>query len=155
SALQDHDWIMPRHGGAAAPEDLVQAFWIATLAYHVLNGFIYGARAALFIDVTRPSIAATQFAAYMALTNLSNPYISLCQGLSIEHCGSPRTLLIDPPLGMSSLVFLPMMRRAPSAGAQDTSASMRARARGTALVLGLACLAWLPCVLVKGDATSG
>jgi PAT family beta-lactamase induction signal transducer AmpG len=32
---------------------------------------MYGTRAAIFMDVTRPAVAATQFTAYMALLNFS------------------------------------------------------------------------------------
>ena len=102
-------WVMPRHGGAA-PAGLVQAFWVACLVYHLFFGLIYGARAALFIDLTRPAVAATQFAVYMALTNLSIAYSQVWQGFAAAHWGYPNTLLVDAFAGLACLVFLPWMK---------------------------------------------
>ncbi len=107
--LQAAGWVMPRHGGAASA-DLVQAFWVACLVYHLFFGLIYGARAALFIDLTRPAVAATQFAVYMALTNLSIAYSQVWQGFAASHWGYPNTLLIDAIVGLACLVFLPWMK---------------------------------------------
>lgn len=139
-ALQQHGWVMPS-SGRQAPAELVRAFWIATLTYHLANGLIYGARAALFMDVTKPTVAATQFAVFMALTNLSIAYSSVWQGIAVESWGYPRTLLVDALFGLSSMIFLPMMRKA---GPADTDQHAALRARRVALVLGLGCWAWLP-----------
>src|SRR6185503_11116976 len=73
--MQQHGWIMPvdiklpnRPIPAAA---VVQAFWAAVMVYSVFQGLMYGTRTALFMDVTTPRVAATQFTAYMALLNLA------------------------------------------------------------------------------------
>ncbi|HEY4083497.1 MAG TPA: MFS transporter [Burkholderiaceae bacterium] len=113
--LQAAGWVMPRHGDAApaalaAPSALVHSFWLACLAYHLFFGLIYGARAALFIDLTQPSVAATQFAVYMALTNLSIAYSQFWQGQAAARWGYPTTLLIDSVVGLACLVFLPWMK---------------------------------------------
>lgn len=105
-----------RHGwapGQAAPATLITAFWIAALAYHLVFGFIYGARAALFIDITQPAVAATQFAAYMALTNLSIAYSAVWQGYAVKHWGYAATLGLDSLVGLASLIFLPLLRTKP------------------------------------------
>jgi PAT family beta-lactamase induction signal transducer AmpG len=109
-ALQHHGWAP----GQAAPADLVTAFMAAVVGYQGLFGFIYGARVAVFIGITQPAVAATQFAAYMALTNLSITYSVVWQGHAVEQWGYAVTLGIDALVGLVGLLVLPFLRPAPS-----------------------------------------
>lgn len=104
--LQRHGWVP----GQAAPAPLVTAFFAAVLAYHLLFGFIYGARVALFMGITQPAVAATQFAAYMALTNLSITYSVVWQGYAVKHWGYAATLGADALAGLACLLLLPLLR---------------------------------------------
>lgn len=146
--LTQHGWIMPVSATAAnrpaVPATLVTALWIATLAYSVFQGLMYGTRSAIMMDVTNPKVAATQFTAYMALMNLAISYSATWQGIAIEAWGYPNTMLVDGILGLACLVFLPWMKRldGPSASFADERGPQRAR--GLALALGLLCLAWWP-----------
>ena len=70
---------------------------------------MYGTRAALFMDVTTPAVAATQFTAYMALLNFVIQYSARWQGLALERWGYPTTLLIDGAIGLLSLTLLPLV----------------------------------------------
>jgi len=143
--LQQHGWVMPVPQGAAdrpvPAAALVAALWIATLTYSVALGLMYGTRSAIFMDVTNPAVAATQFTAYMALLNLSIAYSATWQGIAIEALGYPDTMLIDAIVGLLCLALLPWIRTVrgnqPDGGAPT-------RARVSALVLGLACISWLP-----------
>ena len=114
--MQEAQWIMPVDVGAAdRPEPtaaLVAAFWIAVLVFSAFQGLFYGVHTALFMDVTTPAVAATQFTAYMALTNLAITYSAWWQGLSIERWGYPVTLALDAAFGLVSLVLLPLMKPA-------------------------------------------
>ena len=111
--LQGAGWIFPvdttdpnRPIAAAA---IFTAFWIAVLVYSWFNGLMYGTRTALFMDITNPAVAATQFTAYMALLNLSISLSAKWQGWSIEAFGYPVTLVADAfvgLLGLGILVFL-------------------------------------------------
>jgi PAT family beta-lactamase induction signal transducer AmpG len=126
--MQQHGWIMPVDVTLAdrpipAPA-LVSMFWSMVIAYSVFQGLMYGTRTALFMDITTPAVAATQFTAYMALLNFSISYTANWQGMSIERFGYPITLLIDSVAGLLCIVLLPWMalkRRdagvTPSAGA--------------------------------------
>lgn len=107
--LQRQGWAP---GQAAAPA-LVTAFMAAVLAYNALFGFIYGARVAVFIGITQPAVAATQFAAYMALTNLSITYSLVWQGYAVKHWGYAATLGLDALVGLSCLLVLPFLRPKP------------------------------------------
>jgi MFS transporter, PAT family, beta-lactamase induction signal transducer AmpG len=104
--LQRHGWIP----GQAASQALVTAFTVAVVVYHLLFGFIYGARVALFMGITRPAVAATQFAAYMALTNLSLAYSVVWQGHAVQRWGYAATLGLDAVVGLSCLFLLPLLR---------------------------------------------
>jgi PAT family beta-lactamase induction signal transducer AmpG len=106
-------WIMPvamtTTNRPLAPEALVTAFWIACLTYAVFNGLMYGTRTALFMDVTTPAVAATQFTAYMALLNYVINYSARWQGLAVERWGYPITLTIDGMVGLLSMALLPFI----------------------------------------------
>ena len=144
--LIEHQWIFPAAQSAGAvkrvaPAALVSAVWTATLLYAVANGLMYGTRSAIFMDVTNPAVAATQFTAYMAMMNLAISYSATWQGIAIEALGYPKTLLIDAITGPLCLLLLPLIKTS-SSPSGDGGGSGRARA--LALALALACLAWLP-----------
>lgn len=106
-------WIMPMALDAPnRPEvapGLLAAFWTACLAHAVFNGLMYGTRTALFMDVTTPAVAATQFTAYMSLLNLVIQFSARWQGLALERWGYPTTLTIDGAVGLLCLALLPFM----------------------------------------------
>jgi len=142
--LQKYGWVMPvdttAAGRPAAPAALVMALWVATLTYGVAQGLMYGTRSAIMMDVTNPAVAATQFTAYMALMNLAIAYSSIWQGIAAEALGYPTTLLIDAITGLLCIALIPWMKSV-RGNAPDGGGPWRARL--TAGVLGLACLAWL------------
>ncbi|MBC7602675.1 MAG: MFS transporter [Ramlibacter sp.] len=138
--LQNAGYVMPRTPGGAPMRDLLTTLWIATMAYAVFQGLMYGTRAAIMMDVTNPRVAATQFTAYMAMMNLAISMAASWQGVAIEAWGYPTTLLVDAILGPLCCLLLPFMKRQTSG---YTDAFANARARNTAVVLGLLCLSWL------------
>jgi PAT family beta-lactamase induction signal transducer AmpG len=99
------------------------------------------------MDVTNPAVAATQFTAYMALLNLNIAYSATWQGIAIEAIGYPNTMLIDAIFGLACLLLLPWIRTV-RGNQPDGGAPLRARV--SALILGLACIAWLPYRLGQG-----
>jgi len=118
--MHAHGWVMPVAKGAArppVPDELPAALWIASLAFAVPQGLMYGTRTALFMDVTTPKIAATQFTAYMALLNLSIALSARWQGWAAERWGYPRTLALDAALAFVALPLLRWMR--PPGGEAD------------------------------------
>lgn len=143
--LVEHHWIFPSGmGGTAkrvAAPALVTAVWVATLLYAVAQGLMYGTRSAIFMDVTNPAVAATQFTAYMAMMNLAIAYSATWQGIAIEALGYPKTLLIDALTGLLCLAVLPFIKPASNPLGDGGGA---ARARALAGGLALMCLAWLP-----------
>ncbi len=106
-------WIMPvdpQWRDRPVPSGvLLSAFWTACLAFAVFQGLMYGTRSALFMDITTPAVAATQFTAYMAMMNLVISYSATWQGYAIEAWGYPMTLTLDAVAGLVCLVCLPFM----------------------------------------------
>jgi PAT family beta-lactamase induction signal transducer AmpG len=112
-AMQHAGWIMPvppnQPGRAIPAHALLVAFWATVLVYNVFQGLYYGVRAALFMDITTPRVAATQFTAYMAMQNLVIGYSARWQGWLVELWGYPRTLVVDCVFGLVGIVLLPLM----------------------------------------------
>jgi PAT family beta-lactamase induction signal transducer AmpG len=135
--------VMPKPAGARTLEPvLVQAMWIATMAYNVFMGLQYGTRTAAMMDVTNPRVAGTQFTAYMALSNVAIATSASWQGIAIDAWGYPITLLIDAAVGLLGLALLPLLKPTPAGAVQHADAPAQ-RARSLALGLALACLAWM------------
>ncbi|MEM7165736.1 MAG: MFS transporter, partial [Planctomycetota bacterium] len=116
--LHSYGWIFPvvdpeTIDRAATPSALITSLWAATLAFAVFQGLMYGTRTALFMDVCKPAVAATQFTAYMALLNLVLSYSAAWQGWAIAKYGYPTTLMIDAAIGLIGLSLLPLMRPQP------------------------------------------
>jgi len=112
--------------------------------YSFANGLMYGARAALFMDVSNPRVAATQFTAYMALFNLAISYSATWQGISIEAWGYPATMLIDALYGLVFIAVLPLTRKRAGDPEGFVDALGPGRARALARALSILCLVWLP-----------
>ncbi|HKX41834.1 MAG TPA: MFS transporter, partial [Burkholderiaceae bacterium] len=146
--LARYGWVMPVEVTAAhrptVPPALLFAFWVGTLVYNVFNGLMYGTRSAIFMDVTNPRVAATQFTAYMALLNLNISYSATWQGIAIEAWGYPRTMLIDALFGLLCLALLPWMTRGKLADTVWSDEHAGRRARTIAAVLALGCFVWVP-----------
>ncbi len=110
-----HGWNMPLRkeelGKVAVPGALVTAYWVLTLAYSIPQGLAYGVKSAVFMDVTNPAVAATQFTAYMALSNLAISYSAKWMGWAAERWGYPQTLLVDAAIGTLCLLCLPFMMK--------------------------------------------
>jgi len=124
-SMKEYGWLHPiapslPHRPVPAVA-LVQIFWASVLVYNVFQGLYYGIRAALFMDVTTPRVAATQFTAYMALMNWAIAYSATWQGWAVEHWGYPLTLTADALFGLVCLACLPFMKPAAKAAMSPPS----------------------------------
>jgi PAT family beta-lactamase induction signal transducer AmpG len=122
--------IMPvdvAHGGAVLDTHVVNTFWTMCILFNFANGLTYGSSTALYMDITTPAVAATQFTAYMALNNLVTTYTSTWQGQSITHFGYPITLGLDATAGLICIFVLPWLgvlrTREPRAEMETVAAS--------------------------------
>ena len=125
-------WIMPvdlKTPNRPHPSTvLVVTYWATVIVYNVFQGLYYGIRTALYMDITIPAVAATQFTAYMALLNLCISYTAWWQGHAVEALGYPLTLVLDCVFGMSALVLLPLMRPRRTPATATAAATSRATA---------------------------
>ena len=123
-------WIMPIDINAPnRPHPstlLLYTFWATVIVYNVFQGLYYGIRTALYMDITTPAVAATQFTAYMAMLNLCISYTSWWQGYAVERIGYPSTLLVDSVVGLFGLLLLPLMK--PSKANAPTATAVAATA---------------------------
>lgn len=144
--MQAAGWIMPRAvgpGSGMAPAALIAGLWVATLVYAAFQGLMYGTNSAVFMDITRPAVAATQFTAYMALCNLAISYSAAWQGAAVEAWGYPVTMGIDAAFGLLGIALLPLMKRSGKTDAAFDDGRAAGRARLLAGVLALGCVGWL------------
>lgn len=116
AAMQQHGWLFPVEPDAGiSPEaGLVSVFWWGSIVYGFFSGLAYGTRMAIFMQVCSPAVAATQFTAYMALSNLAISYSAAWQGAAVERLGYPLTLGIDAIAGIASIAMLPFLAPAPT-----------------------------------------
>ena len=109
--MHNHGWVMPidpRMENRPTPAStLLQVFWWATIIYSLFNGLMYGARSALYMDISNPLVAATQFTAYMAMMNFVISYSALWQGKAVVKWGYPTTLTADALFGVVCVLVLP------------------------------------------------
>lgn len=105
SEISEAEQTRPR-----APQHLLNAFWYAAMVYMACQGLMYGTRTAIFMQISNPNVAATQFTAYMALMNFVTAYSAWWQGFTVMKWGYGTTLFIDAAVGLLCLAVLPFLR---------------------------------------------
>ena len=108
--LQRQGFIFP--GKPSLPADpqalaaLVLVFWAVSVVYAAVQGIGYSVQMAIFMDVTSPAVAATQFTAYTALANVMRSYYPILQGYQMDWWGYPSMLVFDCCFGLLCLIPL-------------------------------------------------
>lgn len=92
------------------PKDLVTSFWACSILYSIAYGLLLGSQIPVFMEITNPAVAATQFTAYMALHNLVTAYTSAWQGYAMAEWGYPKTLWLDAALGLIGIALFPFLK---------------------------------------------
>ena len=104
-------YLATRFAGTAGVEGVtLRAFYLASIAYSFAVGLRYGTSTAVFMGLTSPLVAATQFTGYMALMNVSISLSSLWQGQAAELWGYARVLTLDGLIAFVPLLLLPFLR---------------------------------------------
>lgn len=93
----------------------VEHFFAVVILHGLMYGGAFAVASAIFMGMTSPAVAATQFTAYMALSNIAISYGNLWQGVIAERLGYAAALLIDASLILLPLAVLPFLanREAP------------------------------------------
>jgi PAT family beta-lactamase induction signal transducer AmpG len=75
----------------------------------VVSGIVYASSLALFMDLTHPKLAATQFQIYMALMNSRGFWASRLGGWSAERVTAPRMFGLGAIVELLPLLLLPVL----------------------------------------------
>ncbi len=73
-------------------------------------GMAYGARNAIFMGMTNPAVAATQFTAFMGMSNLAISYGNYWQGIVAERMGYATVLYADAAIALLVICLIPFLR---------------------------------------------
>ncbi len=87
----------------------ITVFIIASLSYSFTSGLVQGTRTAVFMGLTNPKVAGTQFTGYMALNNLVYSYSSFWQGRFADTHGYAGTMYLDSAIVIIPLLILPLL----------------------------------------------
>ena len=88
----------------------IREFTIAMFCYSLTAGLVIGTSTAVFMGLTNPMVAGTQFTGYMALCNLVYSYSNLWQGRFAEVYGYSKTLNLDGILAVIPLILIPFLK---------------------------------------------
>lgn len=92
-------------------EGVTIATWYSLiLSYSLCAGMCLGLRAGVFMGMTNPAVAATQFTTFMALGNVVISYSNYWQGLMAERFDYPVVLYLDAALVALPLLLIPFLQ---------------------------------------------
>ena len=74
-------------------------------------GMSYGSRVSIFMGLTNPAVAATQFTAYMALSNVAIATANAWQGIIAERFSYTAALYLDAALLVLAVAVMPFLKK--------------------------------------------
>jgi PAT family beta-lactamase induction signal transducer AmpG len=99
--------------------------FVAVVTTHGLFfGVSYGARSAIFMGMTNPAVAATQFTAFMAMSNLAISMGNYWQGMVAERMGYAQVLYLDALIALLVIAVTPFLRGREEGAAVTASAKV-------------------------------
>ena len=97
-------------------------FFFGSIVAHGFSfGIAYGSRNAIFMGMTNPAVAATQFTAFMGMSNLAISFGNYWQGMVAERMGYATALYLDAAIALLVIGLIPFLRgrdEAPAGGLQ-------------------------------------
>ena len=88
----------------------IQLFYSVIVLHGLFYGMAFGLHAAVFMGMTNPAIAATQFTAFMAMGNLAISIANFWQGIVAERFDYSMALFIDALIVLVPLLIIPFLR---------------------------------------------
>lgn len=85
-------------------------FYTLIIAHGLTFGIGFGLRAAIFMGMTNPLVAATQFTTFMAMGNLATSIANFWQGRVAERIDYSTALYIDALLVLLPLLLVPFLK---------------------------------------------
>jgi len=88
----------------------LQMFYGIVISYGFFFGMAFGLRPAIFMGMTNPAVAATQFTAFMGLGNLGISMGNYWQGIVAERFDYAMVLYLDSIIMLIPLLILPFVK---------------------------------------------
>jgi PAT family beta-lactamase induction signal transducer AmpG len=88
----------------------IEVVYSALIGHGFLYGLSFGVHAAIFMGMTNPAVAATQFTAFMAMGNVAISYTNYWQGIIAERFDYATVLYVDALLIILPLALIPFLR---------------------------------------------
>lgn len=85
-------------------------FYSTIVLYSLLFGMAFALSVAVFMGMTNPIVAATQFTAFMGIKNLTISYTNYWQGIIADKMDYSVVLYVDSMLFLIPLVILPFLK---------------------------------------------
>ena len=85
-------------------------FYGLIIAHGLFFGMAYGVRNAIFMGMTNPAVAATQFTAFMGMANMAISIGNYWQGIVAEGLGYAVVLYLDALFAMLVILVIPFLR---------------------------------------------
>ncbi|HSG58410.1 MAG TPA: MFS transporter [Woeseiaceae bacterium] len=88
----------------------IEVIYATLIGHGFLYGLSFGVHAAIFMGMTNPAVAATQFTAFMAMSNVAISYTNYWQGVIAERFDYALVLYVDALLIILPLFLIPFLR---------------------------------------------
>jgi PAT family beta-lactamase induction signal transducer AmpG len=85
-------------------------FYGLVIAHGLCFGMAYGVRNAIFMGMTNPAVAATQFTAFMGMANMAISIGNYWQGIVAENLGYAVVLYLDALFALLVILVIPFLR---------------------------------------------
>jgi len=85
-------------------------FFGSIVAHGLFFGVAYGSRSAIFMGMTNPAVGATQFTAFMGMSNLAISMGNYWQGVVAERMGYAQALYLDALIALLVIGLIPFLR---------------------------------------------
>ncbi len=88
----------------------IQLLYGVIMAHGLIYGMAFAVHAAVFMGMTNPAVAATQFTAFMAMSNLAISVANYWQGIVAERIDYAMVFYVDSLLVLIPLMVIPFLR---------------------------------------------
>ena len=88
----------------------IEEFYAVVIVHGFFFGGAFAQHAAVFMGMTNPLVAATQFTAYMALSNVAISIGNYWQGIVAENMGYATVLYLDAAIVVAALALIPFLK---------------------------------------------
>jgi PAT family beta-lactamase induction signal transducer AmpG len=88
----------------------IHLFFGLIIAHGLFFGMAFGVRNAIFMGMTNPAVAATQFTAFMGMANLAISIGNYWQGTVAESMGYATVLYLDALFALLVIMVIPFLR---------------------------------------------